>query len=96
MCGGDKLSLASCPTGKFVDVWNCSAKKEAVAWVSGGGVRWLAAGWVGVRWLGRLSGRSFGGGSTGVGFGYAALGGGCAAIRLADEEVGLISYERQF
>ena len=95
MSGGDKLPLASCPTSKLVVVWNCSARKEAVAWVSVGGVRWSAGGWVGVRWLGHLSVRSCGGGSACVGFGYAALGGGCAAIRLADE-VGLISYKRQF
>ena len=42
MSGGDKLPLASCPTSKLVVVWNCSARKEAVAWVSVGGVRWSA------------------------------------------------------
>ena len=43
--------------------------KEAVAWVASGGVRWTAGGWVGVRWMGHLSGRGCGGGSSGVGVG---------------------------
>ena len=47
--------------------WRCSAMKEAVAWVASGGVWWTVGGWVGARWLGHLSGRGCGGGSTGVG-----------------------------